>query len=139
MTRNINFLEGWSWFKFNNLRLSLGIACKFFTSIKKWLKLKFRKFWGLILTFAEVAEEKEMEFSWKWLTSYSPKVGNLISGGWGRVLIRVGRGKCLENFFDKSKWGRMLIRDPRVVWGCLVLKFITFVAEFFWDSVLIKI
>ena len=49
---------GWSWFKFNNLRLALGIAFKCYTSVTKGLKLKVRKFWGLIPTFVEVPREK---------------------------------------------------------------------------------
>ena len=52
------FFEGWSWFKFNNFGLALGTNLKFYTSLSKGLKLKVRKFWGLILTFAEVTEEK---------------------------------------------------------------------------------
>ena len=44
--------------KFNNLGLALGIALKFYTSVAKGLKLKVRKFWGLVPTFAEVSEEK---------------------------------------------------------------------------------
>ena len=47
------FFEGWSWFKFNNLRLALGTNLKFYTSLLKGLKLKVRKFWGLIPTFVE--------------------------------------------------------------------------------------
>ena len=47
-----------SWFKFNNLRLTLGANLKFYTSVAKELKLKVRKFWGLIPTFVEVTEEK---------------------------------------------------------------------------------
>ena len=34
------FWGGWSWFKFNNLELSLGITLKFYTSVAKNLKLK---------------------------------------------------------------------------------------------------
>ena len=49
--------EGWSWFKFNNVRLALGMNLKFHTSVAKGLKLKVRKFWELIPTFAEVKEE----------------------------------------------------------------------------------
>ena len=48
------FFEGWSWFKFNNLGLALGVNLKFYTSVAKGLKLKVRKFWGLILTFVEI-------------------------------------------------------------------------------------
>ena len=48
----------WSWFKFNNLGLALGIALTFYSSVTKELKLKFGKFWGLVLVFAEVTGEK---------------------------------------------------------------------------------
>ena len=58
MTRKTAFFEGWSWFKFNNLGLALGVNLKFYTSVAKELKLRARKFWGLIYTFAEVTEEK---------------------------------------------------------------------------------
>ena len=51
------FLKGWSWFKFNNLGLALGMTFKFYTSVAKRLKLKVRK-WGLNLTFVEVTGEK---------------------------------------------------------------------------------
>ena len=37
--------------------MALGTNLKFNTSAEKGLKLKVRKFWGLILTFAEVTEE----------------------------------------------------------------------------------
>ena len=38
--------------------LTLGMNLKFYTSVAKGLKLKVRKFWGLIATFVEVTEEK---------------------------------------------------------------------------------
>ena len=38
--------------------LGLGTNLKFYTSVGKGLKLKVRKFWGLIPTFVEVTEEK---------------------------------------------------------------------------------
>ena len=44
--------------KFNNLGLALGTNLRFYTSLSKGLKLKVGKFWGLILTFAEVTGEK---------------------------------------------------------------------------------
>ena len=53
-----HFFEGWSWFKFINLGLALGKDLKFYTSVIKGLKLKFRKFWWLILTFMEVWGQK---------------------------------------------------------------------------------
>ena len=43
---------------FNNLGLALGTNFKFYTSVEKRIKLKVRKFWGLIPSFAEVTEEK---------------------------------------------------------------------------------
>ena len=52
------FFEGWSWFKFNNLGLALGMTLKFYTSVAKGLKLKVRKLWGLIPTFVEFTGEK---------------------------------------------------------------------------------
>ena len=58
MTRKTTFFEGWSWFKFNNLGLALGTNLKFYTSVEKGLKLKVRKFWGIIPTFVEVTGEK---------------------------------------------------------------------------------
>ena len=50
LTRKTAFFEEWSWFKFNNLGLTLGTN----------LKLKVRKFWGLVTTFVEVTGEKLM-------------------------------------------------------------------------------
>ena len=58
MTRKTTFFEGLSLFKFNNLRLALGTNLKFYGSVAKGLKLKVRKFWGLIPTFAKVTEER---------------------------------------------------------------------------------
>ena len=57
LTRKTAFLEGWSWFKFNNLGLALDMNLKFYTSLSKGLKLKLKKFWGLILTFVKVKGE----------------------------------------------------------------------------------
>ena len=50
--------EEWSWFKFNNLGLALGMNLKFCTSVVKRLKLKARKFLGPNLTFVEVTGEE---------------------------------------------------------------------------------
>ena len=50
--------EGWLWFKFNNLGLALGMNLKFYTSLAKGLKLKVRKFYGLVPTFVKVTGEK---------------------------------------------------------------------------------
>ena len=54
MSQKCRFFEGWSWFKFTSLGLVLGTKLKFCTSVTKELKLKVRKFWSLIPTFAEV-------------------------------------------------------------------------------------
>ena len=42
------FFEGWSWFKFNNLELVLGMTLKFYCCVEKRLKLKVRKFFGKV-------------------------------------------------------------------------------------------
>ena len=61
------FFEGWSWFKFNNLRLALVTNLKFYSSLSKGLKLKVKMFWWLILMFVEVTGE------------------NLVAEGGGRI------------------------------------------------------
>ena len=58
MTKKTAFFEGWSWFKFNHLELALGTNLKLYNSLSKELKLKVKKFLGLILTFVEVTGEK---------------------------------------------------------------------------------
>ena len=58
LTRKTTFFEEWSWFKLNNLGLVLVTNLKFYTSLWKGLKLKVRKFWGIILSFIEVTGEK---------------------------------------------------------------------------------
>ena len=52
------FFEGCSWFKFHNLELAIDMALKSYTSVAKWLKLKFKKFFGLIPTFVGITWEK---------------------------------------------------------------------------------
>ena len=46
------FFKRCSLFKFNNLGLALCITLKVYVSVAKELKVKFRRFWGLIPTFA---------------------------------------------------------------------------------------
>ena len=58
MTIKIAFFQRWSWFKFNNFGLALGMNLKFYTSVEKRLKLKVTKFWRLVPTFLEVTGEK---------------------------------------------------------------------------------
>ena len=57
MTKKTTFFDGWSWLKFHNFGLALGMASKFYTSVAKGLQLKLRKFLGLIPTFVEVTGE----------------------------------------------------------------------------------
>ena len=57
LTRKIASFEEWFWFKFNNLRLALGRNFQIYTILAKELKLKFRRFSELILTFLEVTGE----------------------------------------------------------------------------------
>ena len=52
------FFEGWSWFRFNNLGLALGMNLKFYTSMAKSLKLKVRNFWGASSSLSRVTGEK---------------------------------------------------------------------------------
>ena len=58
MTRKSFFFEGWSWFKFNSFGLALGTNLAFHTGVAKVLKVKVRKFLGLVLMFVEVTREK---------------------------------------------------------------------------------
>ena len=53
-----HFFEEWSCFKFNNLGLALGKNLKFYISVAKEIKLKVRKFLGLIYTFVKVTGKK---------------------------------------------------------------------------------
>ena len=48
-TRRTTFFEVWSWLKFNNLGLALGMALKFYTNVVKGLKVKVKKFLGYFL------------------------------------------------------------------------------------------
>ena len=58
MTRKTNIFETSSWFRFNNLGLTLDVALNFYTSVAKGLKLKVKEFYRLIPTFVEVTGEK---------------------------------------------------------------------------------
>ena len=51
-------MEGWCWFKFDNLGLALGMTLKFNISVAKGFKIKVSIFLGLVHTFVEVAGEK---------------------------------------------------------------------------------
>ena len=58
------FFDAWSWLKFINLRLVLGTALKFHSSVVKGLKLEVIKFWRLIPTLVTGTAQK-LEFSVK--------------------------------------------------------------------------
>ena len=68
MTRKAAFSGGWSWFKFYNLGLALGTNLKFYTNVAKGLKLKAKKFLGLISTFVEVTGQKKVKTQIKLFT-----------------------------------------------------------------------
>ena len=61
MTGKNTFFDVSSWFKVNYLGLALGRVLKSYASLKKGLKLKVIKFWGLSPTFVEVTGEKLIE------------------------------------------------------------------------------
>ena len=63
---------------FNNLGLALGLNLKFYTSVAKGLKLKVRKFLGLIPTFVEVTGEKLV--GWEFLPSILTRINNFAYG-----------------------------------------------------------
>ena len=55
---------------YNNLGLALGMAWIFYTSVAKGLKLKVKKFWGLIPAFVKVTGEQMVGGGG--LSSFSP-------------------------------------------------------------------
>ena len=46
LTRKTDYFEGWSWFKFNNLRVVLVMTLKFYSCVEKRLKLKVKSVKG---------------------------------------------------------------------------------------------
>ena len=75
MTRKATLLKGWSWFKFINLGLGIGMTWTFYTSVSKGLKVKVRKFWELSPTFLEVKKKMIVRKSVNRVTQKNP--GNL--------------------------------------------------------------
>ena len=57
LTRKTLFVEGWSWFKFNNLALALGMTLKCHKNVAKESKLKVNMFWKLSPNFRKVTGE----------------------------------------------------------------------------------
>ena len=80
MTRKTAFFECSSWFKFNDSGLAHGTNFKFYTIVVKGLKLKVRKFLGLVPLFVEVTKEK------------------LVGGGGGSLKILYGACKVIKKF-----------------------------------------
>ena len=51
------FFEGWSWFKFNDFGLELGMTMKIY-GVAKGLKLRVRKVLGIFPNIVEVTGKK---------------------------------------------------------------------------------
>ena len=77
LTMKTAFFEGWSWFKFNNLGQTIGMNFSIYKSVMKWLKLKVRKFRGLVSTFVEVTREKQVGEGVFWLPYLPPILNNV--------------------------------------------------------------
>ena len=73
-----HYIEGWSWFKFNNLGLALGLTLKLYTSVEKGFKLKVKKFWRINSTFVEVTGEKLVGEAFLVLNSLLLHCANLV-------------------------------------------------------------
>ena len=103
LTRRTPFFEGWSWFKLNNWQgLALGTNLKFYTSVGIKLKLKVRKFWGLIPAFIEVTGEKLV------------RGGRMFAGPPSWIVLRAHSfDYCLTQIFHVV---RLLIL-VRIFWG----------------------
>ena len=59
----------------SNLGLALGLNLKFYTSVTKRLKIKVRRFWGLIPMFVEVTGKKLVG---NFFGSPSPWIGLIV-------------------------------------------------------------
>ena len=70
---------GCCWLNINNLELALRMALKFYTNVTKELKLKVRKFLGLIPTIVEVTGEKLVGGGGFFATP-SPPILNRVKG-----------------------------------------------------------
>ena len=78
LTRKNSFFEGWSWFKFLNLELVLGMALTFYSSVAKVLKRKVRKFWELIPTFRGVTMKRNKLIFWGGYFLFAPHAPLLV-------------------------------------------------------------
>ena len=103
LTRKTAFFEEWSWLKFNNLGLALGTNLKCYASVAKGLKLKLRKFLGLILTFVEVTGEQLI--GWAVLHPSSPSwIG--LTGNHTMDLLHLQKENFKNILFDLFIIGR---------------------------------
>ena len=107
LIRKTAFFEGWSWFKFNNLELTLGTDSKFYTSVAKGLKLKARKFWRLIPSFVEIKGGK--------------LVGGFLPPTPTPILNRV---KQITFFREISNWFWIALCHTFQLFSCSVFLFI---------------
>ena len=84
------FLEGWSWFKFNNLGLGLNTNLKFYTSVEKGLKLKVRMFWRLFLRLQKLQRK-----NW-YGVGEPPPIPNMVKLVIGQD-HQIGQGYCVSS------------------------------------------
>ena len=110
LTRKINFFEERSWFKLNDLGLALGMTLSFHTSVAKGLKLKVRKFWGLIPTFVEVKGEELVGDLFAPTPSFILNRVKVSRTDWNVYFIiltllsnQLG-GSCIPNFTRRNWW-----------------------------------
>ena len=85
------------------MRLAVGMSLKFYNNLAKGLKLKFRKFLGLIPTFIEVTGEKQVG-------GINVKVFNMITRiiyDVNRYLVLIGLEKC-DAIYNRIRYLRFI-------------------------------
>ena len=123
MTRKNNFSEGCCCLKFNNLELALGMTLKFYTSVKKRLRLKVRKLQRLIPTFVEVTRDKLVAglFAppqswiglryWKYGLRYDKQGFYFYALFWSLVVVKLLWISCSGIFlYLKNMWTHVIRR-----------------------------
>ena len=105
MTRKIAFFEGWSWFKFNKLGLTLGTNVKFCISVAKGLKLKVRNILGVTLTFVEITGKKLVEGAF---LLPPPSILNRVKKETPTQVFPEYSTKNLKSLFLQNIFGRLL-------------------------------
>ena len=79
----------------------MTLTLKFYTSVAKELKLKFRKFWGLIPTFVEVTGEKLVK------GTFLPLILNRV-GGLNLIGFDFRFNEIYDKIYDKIKYTMIL-------------------------------